>query len=282
MPRCSPAPRSMPWSSIAARRRHAAFELPVRVDCSADIVPTDRLAAATYADRMGAADVRHHGRAENGGAHARRLDGAVQAEAERRRRWSGAPSTTSAAMAACRFSCAQCSAALRWCCRAPASRSASISIAWPGTASRICPARRRIGAARLMSPAIRKISPRYVRLSGEIADQAVLDSLRRAFPQASIGHAYASTEAGVAFEVSDGLAGFPAAYLERSTRRRGDESRRRLAAHPLAAHRLALCRRSMRRLPAPTALSIPAICWSCAAIVTFSPAAAAASSISAA
>jgi acyl-coenzyme A synthetase/AMP-(fatty) acid ligase len=67
----------------------------------------------------------------------------------------------------------------------------------------------------LMSPAIRKISPRYVRLSGEIADQAVLDNLRNAFPQASIGHAYASTEAGVAFEVTDGLAGFPAEFVER-------------------------------------------------------------------
>jgi acyl-coenzyme A synthetase/AMP-(fatty) acid ligase len=66
----------------------------------------------------------------------------------------------------------------------------------------------------LMSPSIQKIAPRYVRLSGEIADQAVLDSLRQAFPQASIGHAYASTEAGVAFEVSDGLAGLPASYLE--------------------------------------------------------------------
>ena len=65
-----------------------------------------------------------------------------------------------------------------------------------------------------MSPAIGKISPRYVRLSGEIADQAILDSLRAAFPQAGVGHAYASTEAGVAFEVNDGLAGFPAAYLE--------------------------------------------------------------------
>jgi acyl-coenzyme A synthetase/AMP-(fatty) acid ligase len=66
----------------------------------------------------------------------------------------------------------------------------------------------------LMSPSIRIIAPRYVRLSGEIADQAVLDSLRQAFPQANIGHAYASTEAGVAFEVSDGLAGFPATCLE--------------------------------------------------------------------
>jgi acyl-coenzyme A synthetase/AMP-(fatty) acid ligase len=67
----------------------------------------------------------------------------------------------------------------------------------------------------LMSPAIRKISPRYVRLSGEIADQAVLDNLHHAFPGASVSHAYASTEAGVAFEVTDGLAGFPAEFVER-------------------------------------------------------------------
>ena len=66
----------------------------------------------------------------------------------------------------------------------------------------------------LMSPEIGKITPRYVRLSGEIADQAILDNLRAAFPQASIGHAYASTEAGVGFAVNDGLAGFPAAYLD--------------------------------------------------------------------
>ncbi len=65
----------------------------------------------------------------------------------------------------------------------------------------------------LMHPAIRSIAPRYVRLSGEIADQAILDSLRAAFPHASIGHAYASTEAGVAFDVNDGLAGFPAAFV---------------------------------------------------------------------
>jgi len=67
----------------------------------------------------------------------------------------------------------------------------------------------------LMSPAIRNISPRYVRLSGEIADQAILDGLRSAFPQAVVSHAYASTEAGVTFEVRDGLAGFPAEFVER-------------------------------------------------------------------
>jgi acyl-CoA synthetase (AMP-forming)/AMP-acid ligase II len=62
----------------------------------------------------------------------------------------------------------------------------------------------------LMSGAASAFSPRYVRLSGEIADQAVLDGLRQAFPQSSIGHAYASTEAGVGFAVDDGLEGFPA------------------------------------------------------------------------
>jgi acyl-coenzyme A synthetase/AMP-(fatty) acid ligase len=62
----------------------------------------------------------------------------------------------------------------------------------------------------LMSGAACAFSPRYVRLSGEIADQAVLDGLHQAFPSASIGHAYASTEAGVGFAVNDGLEGFPA------------------------------------------------------------------------
>jgi acyl-coenzyme A synthetase/AMP-(fatty) acid ligase len=67
----------------------------------------------------------------------------------------------------------------------------------------------------LMSPALKQVSPRYVRLSGEIADQAVLDSLKAAFPNTPVGHAYASTEAGVGFEVNDGLEGFPAAFLKR-------------------------------------------------------------------
>jgi acyl-coenzyme A synthetase/AMP-(fatty) acid ligase len=54
------------------------------------------------------------------------------------------------------------------------------------------------------------IAPEYVRLSGEVADQTVLDALRAAYPKARIAHAFASTEAGVAFDVNDGLAGFPA------------------------------------------------------------------------
>ena len=67
----------------------------------------------------------------------------------------------------------------------------------------------------LMSPANAAIDPRCVRLSGEIADQAILDSLKARFPGVPVGHAYASTEAGVGFEVTDGLEGFPAAYLDR-------------------------------------------------------------------
>jgi acyl-CoA synthetase (AMP-forming)/AMP-acid ligase II len=61
----------------------------------------------------------------------------------------------------------------------------------------------------LMSGSTSQFFPRYVRLSGEIADQAVLDGLSAAFPAASIGHAYASTEAGVGFAVNDGREGFP-------------------------------------------------------------------------
>jgi acyl-coenzyme A synthetase/AMP-(fatty) acid ligase len=62
----------------------------------------------------------------------------------------------------------------------------------------------------LMSGSAAGFAPRYVRLSGEIADQAVLDGLKQAFPAASISHAYASTEAGVGFTVNDGKEGFPA------------------------------------------------------------------------
>jgi acyl-CoA synthetase (AMP-forming)/AMP-acid ligase II len=65
----------------------------------------------------------------------------------------------------------------------------------------------------LMSGSVSQFSPRYVRLSGEIADQAVLDGLAQAFPNASIGHAYASTEAGVGFAVTDGREGFPASLI---------------------------------------------------------------------
>lgn len=65
----------------------------------------------------------------------------------------------------------------------------------------------------LMSGAASTIAPGYVRLSGEIADQAVLDALRAAYPRATVAHAFASTEAGVAFEVRDGLAGFPASFI---------------------------------------------------------------------
>jgi acyl-CoA synthetase (AMP-forming)/AMP-acid ligase II len=65
----------------------------------------------------------------------------------------------------------------------------------------------------LMSPSARALALRYVRLSGEVADQAILDNLRFFYPQADIVHAYASTEAGVGFEVSDRLEGFPSSTL---------------------------------------------------------------------
>jgi acyl-coenzyme A synthetase/AMP-(fatty) acid ligase len=66
----------------------------------------------------------------------------------------------------------------------------------------------------LMSGQAPLLKPQYVRLSGEVADQAVLDNLRAVYPNARIAHAFASTEAGVAFDVNDGRAGFPAAFVD--------------------------------------------------------------------
>jgi len=60
------------------------------------------------------------------------------------------------------------------------------------------------------------LAPLYVRLSGEIVDQSILNALRSAFPAARISHAFASTEAGVGFEVNDGLEGFPENVVARS------------------------------------------------------------------
>ena len=65
----------------------------------------------------------------------------------------------------------------------------------------------------LFSGAASSIDPEYVRLSGEIADDPLLTRLSAAYPRAQMEHAYASTEAGVVFEVDDRRAGFPAAWL---------------------------------------------------------------------
>lgn len=70
----------------------------------------------------------------------------------------------------------------------------------------------------LMSPGVERLSLRQITLGGEIVDQAVLDALGRAFPDARITHIYASTEAGVGFAVGDAKAGFPAAWLEEPPR----------------------------------------------------------------
>jgi acyl-coenzyme A synthetase/AMP-(fatty) acid ligase len=69
----------------------------------------------------------------------------------------------------------------------------------------------------LMSGAADRMSPRYVRLSGEVADQAILNQLARFFPGAAVAHAFASTEAGVAFDVRDGLAGFPSPLISHAS-----------------------------------------------------------------
>jgi acyl-coenzyme A synthetase/AMP-(fatty) acid ligase len=68
----------------------------------------------------------------------------------------------------------------------------------------------------LMSGAVTSISPNYVRLSGEIADQTILNNLASIYPKTKIAHAFASTEAGFAFDVQDGLVGFPSHVFGRT------------------------------------------------------------------
>src|SRR5579875_571389 len=68
----------------------------------------------------------------------------------------------------------------------------------------------------LMSDAARLVAAKYIRLSGEIADQGILNQLSATYPDAHLVHAFASTEAGVAFEVHDGMAGFPRDLLHQT------------------------------------------------------------------
>jgi acyl-coenzyme A synthetase/AMP-(fatty) acid ligase len=65
-----------------------------------------------------------------------------------------------------------------------------------------------------MSSAAALIDPVYVRLSGEVADQGILNHLHAQYPKAKVAHAFATTEAGVVFTVNDGLMGFPASVVQ--------------------------------------------------------------------
>jgi acyl-coenzyme A synthetase/AMP-(fatty) acid ligase len=68
----------------------------------------------------------------------------------------------------------------------------------------------------LMSPSASRIAPEYLRMSGEIVDQVILNQVKSQFPLAKIAHTFASTEAGVGFDVNDGLMGFPVEVLARN------------------------------------------------------------------
>jgi acyl-CoA synthetase (AMP-forming)/AMP-acid ligase II len=57
-----------------------------------------------------------------------------------------------------------------------------------------------------------------ITLGGEVADQDVLDRLKRLFPTARLIHIYATSELGRCFSVQDGFAGFPADFLDQPTR----------------------------------------------------------------
>lgn len=68
----------------------------------------------------------------------------------------------------------------------------------------------------LMSPYANRIAPQYIRMSGEIVDQAILNQVKSQYQQARVEHTFASTEAGVGFYVKDGLMGFPPELLRQN------------------------------------------------------------------
>ena len=60
---------------------------------------------------------------------------------------------------------------------------------------------------------LRALPVRQLTLGGEAVDQPILDRLRAQFPEATLTHIYASSEAGAAIIVRDGREGFPGAWL---------------------------------------------------------------------
>jgi acyl-coenzyme A synthetase/AMP-(fatty) acid ligase len=69
----------------------------------------------------------------------------------------------------------------------------------------------------LMEPEHLNLSFKRVTLGGEISNQSVLSALEQRYPNATIIHIYASTEAGVGFVVKDKKEGFPSSYLTRES-----------------------------------------------------------------
>ncbi len=64
---------------------------------------------------------------------------------------------------------------------------------------------------------LRALRLEQITLGGEVADQTLLTALRGLYPGARLVHIYATSELGRCFSVADGLAGFPASFLDRPT-----------------------------------------------------------------
>ncbi|WP_338589249.1 class I adenylate-forming enzyme family protein [Shewanella khirikhana] len=69
----------------------------------------------------------------------------------------------------------------------------------------------------LMVPSHKRLPLKRITLGGEISNQSTLTALSNSFPDSTIIHIYASTEAGVGFAVKDKLEGFPFRFLAEET-----------------------------------------------------------------
>jgi acyl-CoA synthetase (AMP-forming)/AMP-acid ligase II len=76
----------------------------------------------------------------------------------------------------------------------------------------------------LMTLGDRSLTLKSVTLGGEAADQTLLDALKARFPQVTLRHIYATTEAGTVFSVQDGLAGFPRDWLNNDLSITGEDT----------------------------------------------------------
>ena len=259
-----------------------ASGVPLRVLCNGTVMPAKETPVTCCRDRVGAPHLRHDRRAEDARSQLRQPDGAHRQRLGQRPPTScGARSTTFAGMGAPDLSPGRPGPRHPSCFPAPASRSGDYLVRLGAHGATHVSGTPSHWRRALMSPDARAIAPRYIRLSGEIADQGILNALHSFYPQASVGHAFASTEARRGIRSRRWSRGVSGEHGRRA-RRRADQGRTKARCGSVPrGMRLRYVGEDTPRSPMTTASSTPATWWNAAATGTTSSVDGAASSTSA-